>query len=310
MNAFLLPALTAGDMSMPANAMLQVPELDVSDVEKRLTELAEWVSDELEEEANNCCREWRELVKFASMLKGEEKLFYVFLATHFASVQTAKAFHAIVDWNTLLGSSGKTLYEPTSRFFHHRGEIGDHRRYFRCMNLEDKITFTVEVLEGYKAAIQAYGSQAQFFVTGGQPDFEIIYERMRAIRHFDGRLPRFDHLEGLARTHGFYIVPTRFFAADDKGGPRDGLTYLVLGLRLRRTKGLSKYLVTRFPDEWNATVDVKYRIPRGTDLADVLTALELWCIDQVRERLPKPQQKRPAYVFVLESCLCGFQKGM
>jgi hypothetical protein len=155
------------------------------------------------------------------------------------------------------------------------------------------------------------GTKTCFFETTGHPTFETLYDRMRAIKYFERRLPRFDHLERLARTHNYYIVPTRFFADDDEGGPRDGLTLLVLDLRLRHTPGLARHLVRTFPAEWNGApeIEAKYHMPAGASLEDVLKALELWTIDQVRRHLPQRHQNAPAYVFELESCLCNWQKG-
>jgi hypothetical protein len=266
------------------------------------------VSAELEE-SDGCCGEWADFLRIASKLTGEEKLYYVFLATHYASPRTARAFRLVLDWSMLLASPKPTLREITRTFFQRPRHIGDHRRNFCCLDTNAKIKYTVEALESYRTVMQEHSSQAQFFATAGHPEFEKMYDRMREIKHFHRRLPRFDHLERLARTHEFYIVPTRFFAADDDGGPRDGLTYLVLGKRLRHTKGLAHYLATEFPAKWNAAIDPKYRIRRGAALGDVLTVLETWTIDKVRELLPADQQNRPDYVFALESCLCGWQKG-
>jgi hypothetical protein len=84
---------------------------------------------------------------------------------------------------------------------------------------------------------------------------------------------------------------------------------LLLGLRLRHTKGLKAYLVRDFPVEWNVAVESEYQIPQGASLPDVIRKLEIWTIDHVRARLPPRQQNAPAYVFSLESCLCNWQKG-
>ncbi|MCY2990043.1 MAG: hypothetical protein NTY19_19545 [Planctomycetota bacterium] len=284
------------------------PELDFVAVERRLDELVAWVSSELEA-PQGCCGELDELRAIAARLEGEENLFYILLVTHFASPRTAHEFYARLDWAGLLQSDTSTVRTVSTDFFQEGHLIGDHRRYFRCLTTSGKIEYTLEVLEAYTEVMQTYGSQGRFFETDGHPAFEMLYERMREIRHFERRLPRFDHLEALARTHGFYFVPTRFFADEDEGGPRDGLTYLLLGLRLRHTKGLSAYLRTAFPDEWNAAAEAKYHIPRGSNLHDVMRKLEIWTIDHVRPRLPSAQQPAPAYIFALESCLCNWQKG-
>lgn len=289
--------------------MWGTPELDFVAVAKRLDELVACVSSKLEV-PQGCCGGLDELVAIASRFEGEEKFFYILLVTHFASPRTADEFYARLDWAGLLQSDTSTIRTVSTGFFQKGHFIGDHRRYFRCLTTSDKKTeLTVEILDAYRQVMQAYGSQGRFFETDGHPAFEVLYERMREIRHFERRLPRFDHLEALTRTHGFYFVPTRFFADEDEGGPRDGLTYLLLGLRLRHTKGLRAYLCTAFPDEWNVAVEAKYHIPRGSNLHDVLRKLEFWTIDQVRARLPSAQQADPAYVFALESCLCNWQKG-
>ena len=288
--------------------MCEIAELDFGAIDRRMGELVDWLSSELDA-PQGCCGELAELTANAAQLTGEEKLFYILLATHFASPRTAREFHERLDWTGLLQSDTSRVRAVAADFFQERRLIGDHRRHFRCMPTSEKITYTVEVLDAYKGVMQAYGSQARFFETDGQPTFETLYERMREITHFQRRLPRFDYLEALARTHNFYIVPNRFFADEDEGGPRDGLTYLVLGLRLRHTKGLKAYLVSEFPDEWNVAVEAKYRVPQGANLQDVIRKLEIWTIDHVRGRLPARQQNAPAYVFALESCLCNWQKG-
>jgi hypothetical protein len=276
--------------------------------EERMAELAAWVSDAFEE-SDGCSDDWAKLLAIASKLTGEERLYYVFLTTHFDSSSTAREFHSVLDWNRLLASPKPTLREIIRTFFQRSRDIGNHRRHFKCDKTDAKISFSLEILESYRTVMKKHGSQSQFFETNGRPDFEMLYDRMREIKHFHPRLPRFDHLERLARTHDFYIIPTRFFAADDKRGPRDGLTYLVLGKRLRRATGVTTYLVSEFPAKWNAATDPKYRICRTAGLGEVMTQLEIWTIDKVRKLLLPNQQNRPDYVFVLESCLCNWQKG-
>ena len=288
--------------------MFEIAELDFGAIDTRMGELVDWLSAELDA-PRGCCGELDELTANAAQLTGEEKLFYILLSTHFASPQTAREFHERLDWTGLLQSDTSRVRAVAADFFQERRLIGDHRRHFRVMPTSEKITYTVEVLDAYKGVMQAYGSQARFFETDGQPTFETLYERMREITPFQRRLPRFDYLEALARTHNFYVVPDRFFADEDDGGPRDGLTYLVLGKRLRHTKGLKTYLVREFPDEWNGAVEAKYRVPQGANVHDVLRKLEIWTIDRVRGRLPTRQQTAPDYVFSLESCLCNWQKG-
>jgi hypothetical protein len=288
--------------------MYETVELDFGAMDTRMAELVTRLSSELDT-LRGYCGELDAMTTNATQLTGEEKLFYILLAIHFASPQTAREFHERLDWVGLLRSDTSRIRAVAADFFRDARFIGDHRRHFRCLPTSEKIAYTVEVLDAYKGVMQAYGSQACFFETDGQPTFEMLYERMREITPFQRRLPRFDYLEALARTHNFYIVPNRFFADEDDGGPRDGLTYLVLGLRLRHTKGLTAYLVDEFPDEWNVAVEARYRVPAGAKLQDVIRQLEIWTIDHVRGRLPAHQRNAPAYVFALESCLRNWQKG-
>ena len=145
----------------------------------------------------------------------------------------------------------------------------------------------------------------------GHPDFDVLFNRMREIDPpFEPRLPRFDHLERLARTHNFFTVPTKFYA-EEASGPLDGLTYLLFGLRLSKNRRrLEDYLVKDFPKEWNSNpkVDKAYRVSEGTRLPEVLRMLEKWTIEQVRKSLPRKHQDAKSYIFDLESCLCNWQK--
>jgi hypothetical protein len=294
-------------------------KLDLAAVEKRMTELVEECLWDLTEPGAGCGEpsdDWHddeeEVIASAGKLQGEEKLFYLLLATHFNSARTAGEFYSILNWKRLLASSTLDLRRICTRFFHGPHSIGDHRRYFRCLDGAKKIDYTLEILQSYKQVVQSepYGSQACFFEVDGHPRFEVLYKRMFNIKHFHRRLPRFDHLERLARTHDFYFRPARFFADEDEGGPRDGVTYVVVGKRLRKEKRkVTKYLVGKFTGEWNVAVGPKYRIPQAPTLGEVLRSLELWIIDQVRKRLPIKSRNAPGYVFDLESCLCNWQKG-
>jgi len=284
-----------------------------------MTELAEWLSSELGESRCDCGDaadesddDEEELIATAAQLEGEERLFYVLLTSHFDRAHTANEFYSSLDWKGLLATSTKDVQCVCKAFFHSWHHIGDHRRYFRCLPRGKKIEYTAEVLKSYKVIVQSepYGSQARFFEIGGHPEFQVLYGRMCEIAHFRRRLPRFDHLERLARTHDFYIVPARFFAEDDQGGPRDGLTYLLFGKRLRKKRReLTKYLLGKFPAEWNAAVAAKYHVPQDPSLREVMRALEAWAIEHVRKRLPIRQRNAPGYVFDLESCLCNWQMG-
>jgi len=310
-------AFERDDGEAPRGRNVRRLQLDFGVVKKNMQELVDWVTAELDQQrhAGGCCQqgEWGELIGTADGLTGEEKLFYVLLATHFAAPATARDFYTRLNWKSLLATSTTDLTHFCQGFFQGYAFIGDHRRHFRCMKTDQKIEYTVKVLEAYKAAmlVPTYGSQTSFFETTGHPTFETLYNRMQQIEFFERRLPRFDHLERLARTHNYYIVPARFFADEDEGGPRDGLTLLVLDLRLRHTPGLKEYLVREFPAEWNGApeIEAKYHMPGRARLEDVLKVLEIWTIDQVRLRLPPRHQNAPAYVFELESCLCNWQKG-
>lgn len=179
------------------------------------------------------------------------------------------------------------------------------------MKEKEKINYTVEMLESYKKVVQKYGSQSQFFEINGKSNFNMLYKKMKQIKHFETRLPRWDHLEKLSRTHSFYIIPKRFYA-EDSTGPLDGLILLFFGERLRkmskdRKSKFKKYLKDSFPEYWNTKVEDKYKIenPQGLEnWKDVISSLEKWTIDKIYERLPM-DKRAPAFVFDLESCLCN-----
>ena len=282
-------------------------KLDFQAVNTRMADLVKRLSDDLKKP--QCCDEWDTLIEKADQLLEEEKLFYVLLASHFASSATAWDFYSTLTWNGLLGSPISTVREISLAFFQQSRPIGDHRRNFRCMDSRGKANYTVEVLEAYKAAIKqpSYGSQIRFFETDGHPTFDTLYNRMRNIEPFRRRLPRFDHLERLARTHKFYIVSTVLRSRGYGWTPRR--SYLLVAWRQATTqKDAIHIFVSKFPDEWNAVVGMQYRLPQRASLSAILTKLEIWTIDNVRAMLPRTLQNAPEYVFELESCLCNWQK--
>lgn len=240
----------------------------------------------------------------------EEKLFYIFMVTHFDSSKSAKDFYDKINWNYLIQSDTAEVLKICKEFFTEKGFIiGDHRRYFRCMKRGKKEEYTTEILESYKNTINKYGSQSQFFEIDSNPEFDTLYQRMKKeIAHFHTRLPRFDHLERVSRTHNFYTIPKRFYA-EDATGPLDGLTYLFFGKPYRKDRNaISEYLRKNFPDEWNPKVEENYQISPEASPEEVIQTLEQWTIDHVKDSPPLSQRSNPAYIFDLESCLCNWQK--
>lgn len=181
------------------------------------------------------------------------------------------------------------------------------------MGAERRAGYTVQVLEKYRHIIsEKYGSQATFFGLdgGANADFDELYGKMQEIEPpFHRRLPRFDHLERLARTHDFYVVPKQFYSYDDpRTGPISGLTLLLFGRRYKDdAKRLRLFVTQKLPRRWNTEVDERFRI-QGTTPREVFRRLEEWTIEYVKKRVPDCG-KHKAYVFELESCLCNWQKG-
>lgn len=281
-------------------------KFDFDDLEQRLNEFVSYFSinyDKID-------RYFDTLISNCQNLIPEEKLFYLFLTTHFDSPETAKDFYQKLNWKILQQSNKNRIREILDEFFNKKRKIGDHRRHFRCMKREERVQYTVDVLESYKKVIEKYGPQVKFFEIERQPEFDTLYQKIEKIKGFDTRLPRFDHLERVSRTHNFYITPERFYA-EEATGPLGGLTYLFLGIRYRKAEdktAIKRYLTENFPMEWNAKVDKKYRISRRAKFEDVIQSLEQWVIDHVKKLLP-PDKLNDAYVFDLESCLCNWQKG-
>jgi hypothetical protein len=159
--------------------------------------------------------------------------------------------------------------------------------------------------------MESHSSQAGFFEIGRQDvSFDLLYTRMKdAMPCFSPRLPRFDHLERLSRTHGFYCTPERFYA-EDSTGPLFGLTLVVLGVRLGKDNGTRKADIERdFPKMWDQSVPAEYRILQHARFRIIIANMERWFIDQVRQILPATLKEDKALVFDLESCLCNWQKG-
>jgi hypothetical protein len=190
-------------------------------------------------------------------------------------------------------------------------QIGDHRKHFKCLSTVKKVTATVRLLLDYRHAMESHSSQAGFFEIGRQDvSFDLLYTRMKdAMPCFSPRLPRFDHLERLSRTHGFYCTPERFYA-EDSTGPLFGLTLVVLGVRLGKDNGTRKADIERdFPKMWDQSVPAEYRILQHARFRIIIANMERWFIDQVRQILPATLKEDKALVFDLESCLCNWQKG-
>lgn len=261
---------------------------------------------------NHCNQEKYQIVNLSLEGNLEGNLYLLFLETHFHSLKTAESFNGYLPWNKLENFAESEVDKSCKIFFEQtKVEIGDHRRNFRCMPISQKINYTVEILGSYKKVVNKYGSQKKFFEIDGKPEFDKLYERMKEIKHFNTRLPRFDHLEKLCRVNKFYCIPKRFYV-EDASGPLDGLTYLILGLRFRGNKTQLKASLFSKPflKDWNTFVKVQseYIISQGESLKSAIQKLEHWTIDTVKKRLSPDKQKNPAFVFDLETNICNWQK--
>lgn len=276
--------------------------LDFSTIEERMGEFLEYFKPEDKSTDN--------FYISLSQKDPEEGLFYLLLATHFDSSKSAKDFK--LKWKDLKKSSRIDLEQICEEFFDKKISIGGHRRHVSYMGKKEKINYTLKILESYKKIIWECGSQSQFFEIDEKPCFDKLYEKMKQIRNFKPRLPRWDHLEKLSRTHGLYITPKRIYV-EDSSGPRDGLTLLFFGERYRkmpknRKKEFHKYLIKDFPKHWNQKVEDDYKITRElNNWKEVIPYLEKWAIDKIWQRLPVDKRTR-AYLFDLETCLCNWQK--
>jgi hypothetical protein len=157
-------AFDRDDGQQPKGSNVRRLHLDFGTVKRNMQELVKLVTaelDELRHEGGCQPGEWSELIGTADRLTGEEKLFYVLLATHFAAPATARDFYTSLNWKSLLASSTPNLIRICGQFFQSRTLIGDHRRHFRCMGKDEKIDYTVKVLEAYRATmlLPTYGSK-------------------------------------------------------------------------------------------------------------------------------------------------------
>ena len=241
----------------------------------------------------------------------EDKVYRLFLETHFQSPESANKFNEMMSWEKLNNTKDFGIKKVCRDFFNQsKIKIGDHRRHINCMTPDKRAAYTFESLCSYKAVIKEHKSQRNFFKIDGNPDFDELFKRMIEIKHFETRLPRFDHLEKVSRTFNFYCTPNRFYV-EDATGPLDGLTYLILGEKFRSNKArlkeivLSRYFITH----WNSNVvKSKYHLSESESLKSTLQKMEQWTIDTVRQKLPKSQQSNPGFVFDLETNICNWQK--
>jgi hypothetical protein len=298
---------------------------DQQQMEGRFAELLPRVREALS--GRSVCTYWKPLEDLASVLDGEDKLYFLIVATHFGDndLRSSRPFYNLVSWETLQTCSGLAAFQLlTNAFFQSKPFFGDHRKHLRSgENLipeekglpkkrgpEARLEYTWNLLDSYRDTIRNWGSATAFFATDGSVSFDTLFSRMTKLRYFDRRLPRFDHLERLARTHNFYITPDRMYAdLPETAGPRDGLTYLVLGKRFRK-EGVDfrSYLVRQFPAIWNEFAP-EYRIAPGANCDAVIRSLDRWAVAEVARRLAAQNIDKRALVFELESCLCDWQKG-
>lgn len=282
-------------------------KLDFADVKERMNDLVSFVSSR----PSDPRREFDYLTSECQNMGQEEKIFFIFLTTHFDNPYTAKDFYQRLNWKGLLQKDRNEISEICDEFFLKKRSIGGHRKHFNCLpcgksEKRNKISYTVEILESYKKVIRNHGSQVDFFDINKKAEFVDLYQRMKEIKNFHTRLPRFDHLERISRTYNFYILPKRFYA-EDSTGPLDGLTYLFFGKRYRKNKKEMRRLLTgSFPVEWNAQADEKYGLSFKPTFSEVIQALELWTIVNVKKLIPK-QRNNPA-IFLIWNPICATGK--
>lgn len=273
----------------------------ISNIKKRLNEFLPFFLNEREK----IKKDYEALKVRSQHFSTEEKLYYLFLVTHFGNFDSAIRFYQELNWKEFLEI--EKITEICKIFFLNGIPIGDHRKHFRCMNTKKRVEYTLEILESYKKVIRKYNSQINFFEINQKPIFDSLYQRMIEIKNFHTRLPRFDHLENLSRLFDFYTIPKRFYA-EESTGPLDGLTYIIFGKRYRKNKTeFRKYFSEHFLSEWNSVVDEEYKIKQEITGKDILVVLEKWLIKIFMEILPQ-EEYNDTYIFDFESCLCNWQK--
>nr|MDO8087759.1 hypothetical protein [Candidatus Sigynarchaeum springense] len=238
----------------------------------------------------------------------EERLFFIFLTSHFDCPETAELFFHQINWKAI--KEGQKIHPACEVFFSEGAavKIGDHRRNFRCMKNQDRVNYTEKVLESYRIAIEKIGSQHNYFEIDTHTEFDVLYRRMEEIEGFKTRLPRFDHLERVSRIFNCYTNPDSFYVTDSSG-PRDGLTLLFTGSRFRKkAHEMRHYLQGAFISDWNNYCEGRYKIDSTMDWKAILKILEKWIIDNAKEMLQNNLEPDRMYVFDLESHLCNWQK--
>jgi len=114
----------------------------------------------------------------------EEKLFFIFLTTHFDSPTLADEFYQRASWGKMQQIDEIGLHQICQEYFLEKeftGEylIGDHRRYFRCLPKNEKVSYSAKILSSYKKAVGRYGSQVAFFeIHNNNARFDVLYQRI------------------------------------------------------------------------------------------------------------------------------------
>lgn len=242
----------------------------------------------------------------------EEKLYYLFLVTHFDKDTSANTFYSAMNWQQVQKKDKSGIAKSCKRIMENgKITIGGHRKHFNCLRtLEEKIEWTATTIASYKDVIGKSESQEKFFEIGRNANFDDLYKKMEEIHSFKKRLPRFDHLERVSRTHHIYVAPERIYS-EDSSGPQDGITYIFFEKRLRKLHGkklahFNKYLTQSFPKEWNKIINnKKYMIPSTAKKKEIIIILERWLRDRVGKLFPNNDK---TFIFDLESALCNYQK--
>jgi len=235
----------------------------------------------------------------------EERLFFVFLVTHFDNAESARDLRKVLSWESIKGGVDIQAAHAVDEFFHTKRLIGDHRRRFMCT--KDKSQFTIHVLREYVRGITPI-SQSIFFELGSRPLFENLFQKLSPI--FSGRrLPTWDHLERLGAVFNWYFAPPirLFLEIPTHSGPFKGLMYMLFDSRSAPTrKSMSDASMVAL---WNTAVP-SFPLPDNPKMKQVIPIFERWLISSLKEDARVCQvAKEPAFPFRVESALCNWQKG-
>ncbi len=258
-------------------------------------------------------REHNKISEVCRNFDEEEKLYFILLLTHFDNFKTANLFYHELNWASLCLIQKHEIAQLCSSFFEKTRSIGDHRRYFNCLPVKEnckltKAQYTIEILINYRDVISNFGSQEDFFLTGRDRRFRLLFDRLSQVKHFHTRLPRWDHLERLSYADNYLILPDRLYLEiPTYSGPISGLFYLLSGERNKADINGHNFITKILPNYWNSSVNLASHIPPDASFETIIPILENWLIDNLRIQIP-PTEQRATFIYDIESCLCNWQK--